>query len=76
MPLAVRLPRRRSIVSSRPRRTGPLGEGVEQKAQQHAPGRASAPGSAVEHAMVVGESPLAGEPGNPQQAGDCALAGR
>jgi hypothetical protein len=51
-------------------------EGVQQQAQQHAPGRPSAPGGAVQHAMVVGEPPLAAEPGDPEDAGHGASAGR
>ena len=51
-------------------------EGVQQQAQQHAPGCPSAPGGAVQHAMVVGEPPLAAEPGDPEDAGHGALARR
>ena len=51
-------------------------ESVQQQAQQRAPGRPSAPGGAVQHAMVVGEPPLAAEPGDPEDAGHGASAGR
>jgi hypothetical protein len=51
-------------------------EGVEQQAEQDAGGGPRAPGHAVEHPVVVGEPPLPAEPGDPQQAGHGALAGR
>jgi len=52
------------------------GEGVEQQPQQQTGCQPPTPGGAVEHAMVVDEAPLPGEPGDPQQAGHRALPGR
>ena len=77
MPLALmRLPRRRSTVSSMPSTTGPAGEGGNQEFQQQVGRRESVPGGAAEHAMVVDEPSLPVEPNDPQQAGHRALAGR
>jgi hypothetical protein len=54
----------------------PRHEGVQQQLQQHTPGRPATPAGAVQHAMVVGEPPLAAGPGDPEDAGHRALAGR
>jgi hypothetical protein len=51
-------------------------EGVQQQPQHHTPGRPSAPGGAVQHAMVVGEPPFAAESSDPEDAGHGALARR
>jgi hypothetical protein len=49
---------------------------IEQQSKQRPGSGPSAPGGAVEHAVVVDEAPLAGEPGDAKDAGDRALAGR
>ncbi len=52
------------------------GEGVEQEAEQHVSRGPPTPGGAVEDAVVVDEPPFPSEPGDPQNAGDGALARR
>ena len=51
-------------------------EAVQQQAKQHLRRRSPAPGSAVQHAMVVDEPPLPAEPGNPKNAAHRAPARR
>src|SRR5215213_1225004 len=79
MPLAlIRLPRRRSIVSSMPSTTGPVGA----KASSSRPSRMREPARGLQitrwsnRPMVVGEPPFPAEPGDPQEAGHSAPAGR
>src|SRR3954451_12279222 len=77
MPLAeMRLPRRRSIVSSRPSTTGPAGMRVviSKPSSKRDAARLLPPDRAVEHAMVVDEAPLPAQPHDPQQARHGALA--
>jgi hypothetical protein len=50
-------------------------EDADQQAQQQAGGVAGGPGGAVEHPVVVGETPLPREPDDTQQARHRALAG-
>src|SRR3954447_11478451 len=71
----MRLPRRRSMVSSMPRITGPF-EGVQQQPEQHTRCGTPAPGGTVEDAMKVHEPPLLAEPGDPENAGPRAPARR
>jgi hypothetical protein len=51
-------------------------EGVQQKSEQDPGCRSSAPGGAVQHAVVVHKPPLPAEPADPQNAGHRTLAGR
>ena len=51
------------------------GKGGDQQAEQQAGPRTRVPDGTVEDAMVVGEPPFPAEAGDPQQAGDGALAG-
>src|ERR687893_834604 len=78
MPLApMRLPRRRSMVSSRPSSTGPFGA----KASSNSPSstRAAArppPGGGFGRGVVFRKPPLPAEPGDPEDAGHRAPARR
>jgi hypothetical protein len=64
------------VVQAENQRAAARREGVQQQLQQQARGGPRAAGGAVEDAMVVGEPPLPGEPGDPQDAGHGALARR
>ena len=77
MPLAaIRWPRRRSIVSSMPTSSGPVGhEGRHQQAEQDATGGQAGPLRAVEHAVVALKAPGLAQAHHPQRRGDGALAG-
>src|SRR5215208_6758187 len=71
MPLALmRLPRRRSIVSSMPSTTGPLGAktAVSRPNSRRAAARGSQAARLSTRPMVGGEPPLPAEPRDPQKA--------